>query len=158
MAYDLSDYEPVADRIAKFWAKHENGRIITRIVELNATGVIVEASIYTDRDDARPAAVDHAHETIGGKGVNVSSWLENACTSAIGRALATLNFASSKTRASREEMAKQNRNRDWVSEAEALALTGDVEALRQLWQTASKAKVDLVELDKIASIASTLSK
>lgn len=156
MAYDLSDYEPVADRISKFWGKYPNGRIITRIVELNATGVIVEASIYTDREDARPAAVDYAQEMIGGKGVNVSSWLENACTSATGRALATLNFASSKARASREEMAKINRNRDWITEAEALALNSDVEALRQLWKTASAAKVDLVELDKIAAIAATL--
>lgn len=158
MAYDLSDYEPVADRISKFWAKYPNGRIITRIVELNATGVIVEAAVYTDREDTRPAAIDHAHETIGGKGVNVSSWLENACTSAIGRSLATLNFASSKQRASREEMAKVNRTRNWVAEAEALAETGDVEKLRAFWQVAAKAKVDEETLAIITAIASNLSR
>lgn len=156
MAYDLSDYEPVADRISKFWAKYPNGRIITRIVELNATGVIVEASIFTDRDDTRPAAVDHAHETIGGKGVNVSSWLENACTSSIGRSLATLNFASSKQRASREEMAKVNRTRNWLAEAEVLAASKDIEKLRAFWQIAAKAGATEDVLNEIAALATKL--
>lgn len=106
MAHFLDDYEPVEKRISDFWVKYPNGRIHTVIVSLDEKQVIVRAEVFTDRDDHRPVTVDHAQEKVGGSGMTANSWLEIACTSAIGRALADLDFAKKGKRPSREEMVK----------------------------------------------------
>lgn len=106
MAHFLDDYEPVEKRITDFWVKYPNGRIHTVIVSLDDKQVIVRAEVFTDRDDHRPVTVDHAQEKVGGSGMTANSWLEIACTSAIGRALADLDFAKKGKRPSREEMVK----------------------------------------------------
>lgn len=111
----LENYEPVAVRIDKFWKAHPQGRIITDLVEFSGERVIARAEIYTDREDTRPAAVDYALEVQGSSNVNRNFHLEACVTSAIGRALATLNFQGDPTklggdaRPSREEMSKVQR-------------------------------------------------
>ena len=108
----IEDYEPVASRLARFWAKHPEGRVITQLVTFEDDRVIVQADIYVDREDERPIATDFAEELRGSNNVNKTSHIENACTSAIGRALADCDFASSTDwtkRPSREEMQKVER-------------------------------------------------
>jgi hypothetical protein len=105
MAFDLANYEPVEARIKRFWADYPTGRIITEIIERAEKEVIVRASVYRNPDEL-PASVDYAHETIGATNINRTSWLENAATSAIGRALATLGYSPKGARPSREEMTK----------------------------------------------------
>jgi len=108
----IEDYEPVASRLARFWAKHPEGRVITKLVTIEGDRVIVQADIYVDREDDRPIATDFAEEIKGSNNVNKFSHVENACTSAIGRALADCDFASSTDwtkRPSREEMQKVQR-------------------------------------------------
>jgi len=53
-----------------------------------------------------PVTIDYAHEVVGNSPVNKNFALANGATSAIGRALADLNFAPKGKRPSREEMAK----------------------------------------------------
>ena len=108
----IEDYEPVASRLARFWEKHPDGRVITSLVTYEGDRVIVQADIYLDRDDIRPVATDFAEELRGSNNVNKTSHIENAATSAIGRALADCSFASSTDwtkRPSREEMQKVDR-------------------------------------------------
>jgi hypothetical protein len=108
----IEDYEPVASRLARFWEKHPEGRVITKLITYEGDRVIVQADIYVDREDDRPIATDFAEEIRGSNNVNKSSHVENACTSAIGRALADCDFASSTEwtkRPSREEMSKVQR-------------------------------------------------
>lgn len=111
----LENYEPVAVRIDKFWKQYPNGRILTDLVEFTAERVIARAEIYTDREDTRPAASDFALEVQGSSNVNRNFHLEACVTSAIGRALATLNFQGDPSklgadaRPSREEMSKVQR-------------------------------------------------
>ena len=108
----IEDYEPVASRLARFWAKHPEGRVITKLVTIEGDRVVVQADIYVDREDDRPIATDFAEEIRGSSNVNKTSHVENACTSAIGRALADCDFASSTDwtkRPSREEMQKVER-------------------------------------------------
>ena len=108
----IEDYEPVASRLARFWEKHPEGRVITKLITFEGDRVIVQADIYVDREDDRPVATDFAEEMRGSNNVNKTSHIENACTSAIGRALADCDFASSTDwtkRPSREEMSKVER-------------------------------------------------
>lgn len=122
MSFNLNDYEPVADRIEKFWKDHPSGQIITELVHFDEKHFIVRAAVWrvsvkvlVERllDDGagaklfdQPDATGYAEEIVGSGNVNRTSALENCETSAIGRALANLGYASKAQRASREEMAK----------------------------------------------------
>jgi hypothetical protein len=138
MAFLPNDYEPVDSRVHKFWETFPNGRIHTEIVLINETEIVIKASVFTDRDDPRPASIDFAQETRNSSPVNKHSFVENCSTSAIGRALATLGYSTKGKRPSREEMQKVERVaslhvvRDWDLELVALAETRDVDGLREL--------------------------
>lgn len=103
-AWNADDYEPVEERLRKFWADHPLGRITTELLRYEDPIVIVRAEVHRDEDCAA-SATGYAQETIGQGVVNKTSALENCETSAIGRALANLGYAA-KSRPSREEMAK----------------------------------------------------
>lgn len=106
MAFNLDNYEPVADRITRFYSEHPDGRILTEIVPASEGQWIVRATIYRDANP-EPCASGYAQEHVTQKGVNSTSALENCETSAIGRALANLGYgAKGAARPSREEMAK----------------------------------------------------
>lgn len=155
----LDNYEPVADRIQKFWKTYPNGRILTEIKLINETEVVVQASIFTDREDVRPAAVDWAHETRGSSNINRASFLENCSTSAIGRGLATLGLSASKNRASREEMIKATRDsRNYLLEAQEAHENKDIETLRTIYAAAVKSQVDNETLKAIKDFAEELKK
>jgi hypothetical protein len=155
----LDNYEPVADRITKFWKLFPNGRILTEIKLINETEVVVQASIFTDREDTRPASVDWAHETRGSSNINRASFLENCSTSAIGRGLATLGLSASKNRPSREEMQKVTADhRNYLLEAQVAHENKDIETLRTIYAAAVKATVDNDTLAAIKAFAEDLKK
>jgi hypothetical protein len=160
MAHFLDDYEPVEKRISDFWAKYPNGRIHTVIVSLDEKQVIVRAEVFTEREDHRPVTVDHAQEKVGGSGMTANSWLEIACTSAIGRALADLDFAKKGKRPSREEMviAKGHDEPAPVDFVASASAASDLETLRKLYQQALKAKADQMTLDFITQRSDDLKK
>ncbi len=104
-------YIPVAERVEKFYDRFPEGRIITQIIEHDRESgfVLVRAEVYRSPDDAQPAATGHAYEVRGESFVNKSSYVENAETSAVGRALALLGFEVKRGIASREEFEKAAR-------------------------------------------------
>ena len=104
--FNIEDYEPVEARLSRFWEQHqEDGRIETELVSHVNGHYIVKAIIWVgDRQVATGLADEHTEQ----KGVNARNALENAETSAIGRALANFNFAPKGKRPSREEMIKAN--------------------------------------------------
>lgn len=112
MAWNLNDYEPVEDRLAKFWNDFPPGRIETELLSHEGNRFIVAARLYRVDTDPQPFSTGLAEEVVSDRGVNSTSALENAETSAIGRALANAGYAPKGKRASREEMAKVQRLTD----------------------------------------------
>ena len=105
----LEGYETVADRLARFWADHPDGRVVTELVAYSDQAFIVRCEVYGHRDYPAPDATGFAEERVGASPVNRTSALENCETSAVGRALANLNYAPKGARPSREEMGKVDR-------------------------------------------------
>jgi hypothetical protein len=143
MRFDLSKYSTVAERLAKFHQDHPDGRITTEITnidgEIGKTRWVIKSTIYlTAGDQANGLAkgTGYAFEVDGTGGANATSALENGESSSIGRALMVCGYAMNKdpnTLASRSEMEKVARGRDYLGEAAKLT---DVSALRWLYAQA----------------------
>jgi hypothetical protein len=112
MAFDLSNYETVEDRLIRFWADHPNGRIATQLVAQDGDQVIFRAEVFFEFIDTWPKATGYAEEIRGSSPVNKTAHIENAETSAIGRCLANAGYATHGKRPSREEMSKVSRPAD----------------------------------------------
>jgi len=106
VAFNLEDYEPVEERLSKWWKENEDGRVATELISFQNGQYIVQAYLYRTYLDGVAYATGLAEEKITDRGVNSTSALENCETSAIGRALANANYAAKGKRPSREEMTK----------------------------------------------------
>jgi hypothetical protein len=110
MAFDLSNYETVEDRLVRFWAEHGPGaRGETCMMSYDGDSCIFRAEIYFKNSETVPTATGYAQEIRSDRGVNSTSFVENCETSAIGRALANCGYATHGKRPSREEMSKVSR-------------------------------------------------
>lgn len=109
MAFDLSNYETVEDRLIRFWADHPNGRISTALIAQDGDQVIFRAEVFFEYIDSFPKATGYAEEIRGSSPVNKTAHVENCETSSIGRALANAGYATKGKRPSREEMSKVSR-------------------------------------------------
>lgn len=123
--FDISEYEPVEDRLRKFWTDHPEGRVLTELIAYSDTQFILRAEVYVNREDTRPVATGIAEEQVTGSGVNRTSAAENGETSAIGRALANFGYATKGKRPSREEMQKVQRGATIRQAVNTKALTDE---------------------------------
>jgi len=165
MRFDLSKYSTVAERLAQFHKDYPEGRIVTSwenndpIADPSKPQIwVVKAEVFLTADDQRnytPKASGLAFERDGTGGANNTSALENAETSAIGRALMVAGYSMSKDNlASREEIEKVIRaERNWVDEASKLT---DKDALRLLYGEARAAGASSAVLAKVKARATQL--
>jgi hypothetical protein len=109
--FNMDDYVPVNERIEAFYKKHPDGSLQSEIVEHTETRVTVKAYAYRDRDDARPGTGLSSETIPGSTSFTKGSEVENAETSAWGRAIAALGFEVKRGIASREEMRRQQPER-----------------------------------------------
>ena len=88
-----SEYTLVKDRILFFNKEYPNGSIITSLMsDVKDNRVVVLATVTPDIDKPSRYFRDYAQELIGESFINKTSALENASTSAIGRALALMGI------------------------------------------------------------------
>jgi hypothetical protein len=118
VGFDLSSYEPVAERLDRWLnakiagyetSTNDYPRVLTRMVsEPGADICVIRAELWLGEN---LIATGYAEEVRGAGNVNRTSHVENCETSAIGRALANCGMAGSDMtkRPSREEMAKVQR-------------------------------------------------
>jgi hypothetical protein len=106
MAFDLSQYETVESRLARFWEAFPEGRVETTLMNYDGDSCVFRAELYRHRDDAVPTSTGYAHEIRSERGVNATSFIENGETSSLGRACANFIFSTQGKRASRTEMEK----------------------------------------------------
>jgi hypothetical protein len=152
MAFDLSQYQTVQERIDLFWAKYGNGRLNLEIVLINESQVVMKAEVYLDKADEKPAAVDYAEERLGTSHINKVSFVENCATSAYGRAISALGgeFSPKGKRPSAQEMDKVNRaTEDIYQLASDAYFNKDLAKLKLLYVEAQQAKLPKEKLDLI---------
>lgn len=127
--FDLTQYETVKERKAKFYEDHTDGRIVVSL--LNAENpldyALFVAKVYLTSDDQKndtPKATGYALEVRDKElsttkdrytgeekqyeSVNYSSWTENCEESAVGRALDNAGYSGNK-KCSREEIEKSQK-------------------------------------------------
>lgn len=117
--FNLDEYEPVEERVKRFYKDHPDGTIVTVLksnpdnmdyavfcATISVAGQVVATGWAQERREQELKKSKQGYEY---EDVNYTSWLENAETSAIGRALANYNYAGSK-RPSQEEMRKHERH------------------------------------------------
>ena len=139
------EYQTVAFRVQQFRELHPAWTLLTKVLERTDEYVVMEAQILDEA--GRLIANGHAEEYRRASSINKTSALENAETSAIGRALASLGiggteFASadevaravSGEKASVDERTPKTAPKELLGKA-ATAADAGVDAFRSFWKS-----------------------
>lgn len=122
MAFDMSDYATVPERITAFREKHPEGtfqQVSLQTFDIGGmTYLAYTAAAYRTPDDPRPG-IGSAWEPVPGlTSYTKNSELQNAETSAWGRAIIAVGAADAKKVASREEVQNRQADQDYYSSPE----------------------------------------
>ena len=106
--FDLSNYVEVADRLREWYEKYPTARIVTSVLEHTEKRVIVRAEVFRKAEETLPAGAGHSALAIPGTTPYTrGAELENAETSAIGRALVAAGLPSKKVASADEVLSKR---------------------------------------------------
>lgn len=98
-------YACVSERVQAFREICPDGCITTSVQLIpNENGTICLATAEVYDESGKMLARDNAYEREGSTQINSTSFVENACTSAVGRALGCVGLGSETSMASAEEM------------------------------------------------------
>jgi hypothetical protein len=149
------EYQTVALRVQKFREAHPDWEISTEIIEANEKFVIMQARIYNT--EGKCIATGHAEEFRSASQINSTSALENAETSAIGRALAAAGWGGTEFASANEvqnAIHQQNKKVDATNFVEQIRGAKNVEELKTHFANAFAA----TKQDPIAVAAITAAK
>lgn len=121
------EYAPVAERVRAFREVLPDWRIITNIVSFQDQEWVINAEIQDQDGDVM--ANGHASEKVGAGNINRTSALENAETSAVGRALGFLGVGIAASIASADEVTNAAQQLEEIKIREALATKNDRQQL-----------------------------
>ena len=110
MAFNLDNYEDVQSRVKRWQAAFPVGRIVCDVIQFDAVKghILVAASVYREHEDTLPAAVDYAYGDAATFNQQMRKfYVEDTCTSAIGRAISLVLETTSK--ATKQDMEKVER-------------------------------------------------
>lgn len=151
------NYEDVDTRLHRFWEAFPDGRVLTELVHHDGERVVFRCQVWRDLGlhDEMPDASGYAEEyRAGGKKINEHWALENAETSAVGRALANLGLSPKGARPSSMEMGKRGRLEavpdapdDMATPAEIETLRAELNDLEGVARSTVRAKIEAAGLD-----------
>ena len=110
MGFNLDNYEDVQSRVKRWQAAFPVGRIVCDVIQFDAVKghILVAASVYREHEDTLPAAVDYAYGDAATFSQQMRKfYVEDTCTSAIGRAISLVLETTSK--ATKQDMEKVER-------------------------------------------------
>ena len=131
------EYQTVALRVQKFREAHPEWELSTEIIEANEKFVIMQARIYNT--DGKCIATGHAEEFRAASQINSTSALENAETSAIGRALAAAGWGGTEFASANEvqnAIHQQNKKVDSANFVEQIRGAKNVQELKTQFASA----------------------
>lgn len=117
------EYVMVKDRVKSLREVFPDFSIMTEILNIDEESVTIRATIIDESGNIK--ATGHAHELKGASPINRTSYVENAETSAIGRAIGLLGIGIDDSFGSADEVAnamKQQAEPDKVTAREAKVL------------------------------------
>ena len=101
------EYVPVAERIKYFNDNYDNGSIVTDLIsEVDSENIVIKATVYPNGDNQNVRFTGYSQATVGDGYINKTSALENAETSAVGRALGMMGIGITDSVASSDEVVK----------------------------------------------------
>lgn len=109
MAFAMNDYVEVADRIRAWYEQFPEGRITSVVYEFTEARVTIRAEVFRTSDPGEmPAGVGHSYMALpGSTPYTKGSELENAETSAAGRALVMAGIPSKNVASANEVRSKK---------------------------------------------------
>ena len=114
-----SGYVEVKDRVVAFYAANPQGSLQSEVVLFNENVVVMKAFAFRSPDDPRPGVGHSQMQIPGPTSFTKGSEIENAETSAIGRAIAALGFEVHRSYASANEISNKDETSDTSSSAKA---------------------------------------
>ena len=104
--FELHDYVEVAERISEFYRRHPEGRLWAEIVERSDALIVMRGFAARTPDDPLPAVAHSWLAIPGSTPYTRGSEVENAETSAIGRAIVLAGIPSKKVASADEVRSK----------------------------------------------------
>lgn len=144
------EYKTVAKRVAEFKEQYPDWSIVTELVSANEETVVMKALVLDQ--DQRIRGTGYAEEKRSASKINQTSAMENAETSAIGRALAAGCGLAGTEYASADEVANaiaQQNIAEQVNEQVARLMAHNT-AVREHWETVAYMKTAFHNQDALA--------